>query len=226
MENDGLADMENDGLADMENNGLPQEKYDASTDNTDARSPEHVEEPHRERRFTVGDPPKELKELDKDHRYEAKDPPNEPSRTSPIRTTRPSSTPSTIVALRRWNHWKIVEAILRITTAIFSLIAFAVMAANHQTGVELGTKITFSAKFSDFQAYSYLLGMNLLTFVYSTVQVVMWGLASKKGYNHSPTFNLALAIFICDEVCYLESVFRTLEFDEKLVFSFTLCQSW
>eukprot|EP00249_Psilotum_nudum_P006694 c19982_g1_i1 orf=464-1246(+) len=189
-------------MGDLENDGVARGKYGVSTESIDTHS-QGKEGPCSEHRFTMSDPQKELKEPANNLPYAVREPPNEPSRTSPISATRVISIPSTSLAMHGRDRRKIAEAILRIATAIFSLIAFLVMANNHQTGTELGTKLTFHAKFSDFQAYSYLLGMNLLAFVYSTAQVFMWGLACKQGYIYSPTFNLALAVFICDKLMAL-----------------------
>lgn len=100
-------------------------------------------------------------------------------------------------AFRTPGHMKIVDIILRSGGAVLSLIAFSVMVAN--TEKRSGAGSTFKMKFSDYQAYNYLVALNVISFVYSCGQLILLGQSNGSNTFSSP-FKRGLSIYICDQV--------------------------
>lgn len=95
---------------------------------------------------------------------------------------------------------KIVEVILRFGGAVMSLIAFTVMAATSET--QTVVENTFKLKFNDFQAYSYLVAVNVISFIYSSWQLIVLGQSTKSSFL--PFLDPELCLYICDQVQSLE----------------------
>ncbi|KAI5065980.1 hypothetical protein GOP47_0018604 [Adiantum capillus-veneris] len=96
----------------------------------------------------------------------------------------------------RPGYLKMVEAVLRCAAAVFSLIAFCVMSSTREMRVAAGS--TFEVKFSDYQAYNYLVALNVLTFAYSSAQVVV---VLQSSSNSSSIFASPLRSGICKYFC-------------------------
>nr|P0DJI7.1 RecName: Full=CASP-like protein 3 [Osmunda lancea] len=92
---------------------------------------------------------------------------------------------------------KIIAIAPRIGAAVLSLVAFSVMASTGERRSGAGS--TFKVKFSDFQAYNYLIALNVILFVYSTVQLVML-VNSNHNSSFSSPFKWVLGVYICDQL--------------------------
>ncbi|KAH7435104.1 hypothetical protein KP509_06G049800 [Ceratopteris richardii] len=72
--------------------------------------------------------------------------------------------------MKRWQkvtayHMMVIEVGLRIAGAILALVTFSVMCAASEW--RRGAGSTFKMSFSDYQAYNYLVGVNIISFLYS-----------------------------------------------------------
>ncbi|MCO5604175.1 hypothetical protein L7F22_058336 [Adiantum nelumboides] len=97
-------------------------------------------------------------------------------------------------------YLKMIEAVLRSAAAVFSLIAFCVMSSTWERRVAAGS--TFEVKFSDYQAYNFLVTLNVLTFAYSSAQVVVvLQSCSSSSSSSSSIFATPLRSAICKYFC-------------------------
>ncbi|MCO5598033.1 hypothetical protein L7F22_052122 [Adiantum nelumboides] len=94
---------------------------------------------------------------------------------------------------------KMIEAVSRSTAAVFSLIAFCVMSSTRERRVAAGS--TFEVKFSDYQAYNFLVTLNILTFAYSSAQVVVLLQSCSSSSSSSSIFATPLRSAICKYFC-------------------------
>lgn len=92
---------------------------------------------------------------------------------------------------------KKLEVMLRFGSAVFSLIAFSVMVSTNEKRIAAGS--TFYVKFSDFKAYNYLVALNLLSFLYSSGQLIMFAQSKSSSILSSPIKWGAL-VYICDQM--------------------------
>ncbi|KAH7292919.1 hypothetical protein KP509_28G003500 [Ceratopteris richardii] len=102
----------------------------------------------------------------------------------------------------RAGQMKVMDALLRSAAAVCSLVAFCVMSSTRE--MRSGAGSTFEVKFSDFQAYSYLVAANVLAFVYSSAQVVMVLQSANRKSNQGSVFTSLVQSgvfkYLCDEV--------------------------
>ncbi|MCO5566605.1 hypothetical protein L7F22_020282 [Adiantum nelumboides] len=92
---------------------------------------------------------------------------------------------------------KNLALVLRFGSAIFSLIAFSVIISNSEKRVAAGS--IFYVKFSDYQAYNYLTAINLLTFLYSSGQLILLPQGRTSCILSSPIKWGAL-LYLCDQM--------------------------
>eukprot|EP00250_Pteridium_aquilinum_P014383 c21954_g2_i1 orf=139-987(-) len=95
------------------------------------------------------------------------------------------------------SHLKLIEVALRSAAAVFSLITFCVMTSTREMRMASGS--TFEVKFSDFQAYNYLVALNVLAFVYSSAQVVVILQSNNSSIFASP-MRSGICKYFCDEI--------------------------
>lgn len=95
------------------------------------------------------------------------------------------------------HQMKIVEVALRFGGAVLALITFAVMAATREK--QQGAGSTFTMKFTDYQAYNYLVAVNVISFVYSCCQLVLLTQSQIEGVFFATRDN-KLYTYICDQV--------------------------
>lgn len=113
-----------------------------------------------------------------------------------------SRSSSAIYGPRPWwkgspQQMKIVEAALRIGGAILALITFSVLCATSEWRSGAGS--TFKMSFTDYQAYNYLVAVNVLSFVYSCWQSVVIS-QSRFGGVFSTSRENMLFTYVCDQV--------------------------
>ncbi|MCO5593890.1 hypothetical protein L7F22_047909 [Adiantum nelumboides] len=94
-------------------------------------------------------------------------------------------------------YMKNLALMLRFGSAIFSLIAFSVIVSNKEKQMAAGS--TFYVKFSDYQAYNYLTAINLLTFLYSSGQLILLPQGRTSRILSSPIKWGAL-LYLCDQM--------------------------
>ncbi|KAH7302436.1 hypothetical protein KP509_23G073100 [Ceratopteris richardii] len=98
---------------------------------------------------------------------------------------------------KRVSHqMKIIEAALRAGGAILALISFSVMCATSEWRQGAGS--TFKMSFTDYQAYNYLVAINVISFVYSCFQsFAVW---QSYEIGIAGTARRKLTTHVCDQV--------------------------
>lgn len=94
----------------------------------------------------------------------------------------------------RMKNWALV---LRFGSAIFSLIAFSIIISTTEKRVAAGS--TFYVKFSDYQAYNYAAALNLLTFLYSSGQLIFLAKPRTSRILSSP-LKWGVSVYLCDQM--------------------------
>lgn len=97
----------------------------------------------------------------------------------------------------QFGSMKNIGLALRFGSAIFSLIAFSVIISTNEKRVAAGS--TFFVKFSDYQAYNYLAALNLLSFLYSSGQLVLLAQARNSSILSSPV-KWGASVYLCDQM--------------------------
>lgn len=92
---------------------------------------------------------------------------------------------------------KIVEVALRFGGAVLALITFSVMASTSERRDGAGS--TFKMKFTDYQAYNYLVAVNIISLLYSCGQLFLLG-QSRVGGMFTNTRDTMLFTYIADQV--------------------------
>ncbi|KAH7282313.1 hypothetical protein KP509_35G024700 [Ceratopteris richardii] len=97
----------------------------------------------------------------------------------------------------RSDRIKNLTAFLRFGGALFSLIAFSVTVSTNEE--RIAGESTFYVKFSDYQAYNYVAAINLLTFLYSSGQLVLLARARTTRILSSP-LKWSASVYACDQI--------------------------
>lgn len=99
--------------------------------------------------------------------------------------------------IRKSGHMKLVQVVLRFASVVLSLITFSVMAAASE--IRSGAGSTFKTTYSDFQAYNYLVAINVISCIYSSWQLILL-VQSRTRYIFSSEFKWRLCVYICDQI--------------------------